>query len=413
MTDVTVLPDRPRVSTSPERARSSQLPRFSQVPRTPVLERKILLGLLLVLALGAGIVLSPFWPWFVLALWTANLMRPMVDRLTVATKGRAGASGLAIVALLIAAMIPVGLCVMIVAVDAQRLVRTIFASSSGRAALMELVATTGKGNEAPLTDLTALDVEAVAVLFREHGSLAVNAFSELAGALTGVLLGVFVYFAATYAALVHGREAYGWLEAQVPISTSRLERFRDAFQETGRGLLFSVLLTGLVQAVVATVAYVALGVPRAAALGFATFLASLVPSVGSALVWGPVGIGLLIAGLTTKGVVLIVIGVVVISSVDNVLRPLFARWGSLTLDPFLVLFSMLGGVLVFGGFGLILGPLVVRLALEAARMVKELSRMDPLSQTSAPNASPVSAGDPAIVRASPRSSRSSWVNFER
>jgi predicted PurR-regulated permease PerM len=141
--------------------------------------------------------------------------------------------------------------------------------------------------------------------------------------------------------------------------------------ETGRGLLASVVLTALVQAVVATVVYAILGVPRALILGFATFIAAMIPSVGSALVWLPVALGLLFADHPTRAAVLFALGLGVISTSDNVLRPLLARWGSLQLHPFLVLFSMLGGVMILGGWGLILGPLVLRLGLEVLSLVRE------------------------------------------
>jgi predicted PurR-regulated permease PerM len=67
----------------------------------------------------------------------------------------------------------------------------------------------------------------------------------------------------------------------------------------------------------------------------------------------------------------------VISTSDNVLRPLLARWGSLKLHPLLVLFAMLGGVMLLGGWGLILGPLALRLGLEVLALVRESAPKEP------------------------------------
>jgi len=357
-------------------------PQGSAAPKKPDqgIERKVLLATLLLFSLGAGIILAPFSPWFVLALWTAAIMKPVVERLTRATHGRRGAAALVMLGLLVVVGVPLTLGVVLVGSDAVRLVRRTLESDSGRAALVQLVSG-GQEENGPLLppppNESPLGFESGVQLFKDYGLEAWNALSTVAGAVGAILLGIFVYLAATYAAMVHGASAYAWCEAQVPVSSHKLRRLRDAFVETGRGLLVSVVLTALVQAVVASVVFAMLGVPRALVLGFATFIASMIPSVGSALVWVPVSLGLLFADHPTRALVLMVLGLGVISTSDNVLRPLLARWGSLRLHPFLVLFSMLGGVMIMGGFGLIIGPLVLRMGLEVLSLVREASTREP------------------------------------
>jgi predicted PurR-regulated permease PerM len=257
-----------------------------------------------------------------------------------------------------------------------RLARRTLASESGRAALVQLVSPHDEPT-APLLAAPAQSspwsLETLLSLAKEYGVEAVGAATMLAGAVGAMFLGLFVYLVATYGAMVEGRAAYRWFESQIPVAPDKLRRIREAFIETGRGLLSSVVLTALVQAVVATIVYALLGVPRALILGFATFIASMIPSVGSALVWLPVSLGLLFADHPTRAAVLVALGFGVISTSDNVLRPLLARWGSLQLHPFLVLFSMLGGVMILGGWGLIMGPLVLRLGLEVLSLVRESS----------------------------------------
>ena len=91
----------------------------------------------------------------------------------------------------------------------------------------------------------------------------------------------------------------------------------------------------------------------------------------TALVWVPVSIGLALDGQTTKAVILFAFGAIVVSSADNVLRPLFSKWGQLQMHGVIVLLAMLGGVVAFGGWGLLLGPLLTRLAIEALRIFRE------------------------------------------
>ena len=120
------------------------------------------------------------------------------------------------------------------------------------------------------------------------------------------------------------------------------------------------------QALVATVAYLVLGVPQALALGLLTLMFSIVPLVGTAIVWAA-GRGRARADgpRWARGIGLAIFGIVVIGSIDNLARPWLARRGKLQLPTFVVLVSMFGGVELFGGWGIIFGPLVVRLAKEA------------------------------------------------
>src|SRR5690606_39704790 len=87
---------------------------------------------------------------------------------------------------------------------------------------------------------------------------------------------------------------------------------------------------------------------------------SLLPAIGSPIVWGPVGVYLLATGDVWQGIVLLAYGVLVISLVDNVLRPILV--GKDTRIPdYVVLISTLGGLSLFGVNGLLLGPVAAAL----------------------------------------------------
>ena len=87
--------------------------------------------------------------------------------------------------------------------------------------------------------------------------------------------------------------------------------------------------------------------------------------------WGPITIGLFLTGNTGKALILAAVGIGVIGTVDNFLRPVFAKFGSLRMPMFLLFVSLFGGVAVFGAWGVILGPLIVRLLLEALDLRRE------------------------------------------
>ncbi len=109
-----------------------------------------------------------------------------------------------------------------------------------------------------------------------------------------------------------------------------------------------------------------------------TVVASLIPTVGSSLVWAPLALLLGLAGRTKEAIILGVVGVVVIGSIDNILRPFFARMGAAKVHPLLLFLGIFGGLEAFGGWGIILGPLALALFVAAFQIyARERSQEHP------------------------------------
>src|SRR6185369_15582543 len=115
-------------------------------------------------------------------------------------------------------------------------------------------------------------------LVQQYGAKVLGLLGGALGAAAVVLVGLFVFLYATYVFLLDGPGYRDWLVEHAPFEPSRAGRLAAAFDETGRGLFVGVGLTGLTQGAVATVAYLALGVPRALVLGLFTCIASVIPS---------------------------------------------------------------------------------------------------------------------------------------
>lgn len=317
----------------------------------------------LALCLGALYLSLPLLPALVLAAWTAALVHPLVGRLERGLSGRRRAAGLIVFVLFIAIALPLALVAASVVVGAQDLFETISASPTAARAL-EWIAVGQDGADGTSSDGN------IAELVRRYGATGVDVLTDLAGAAAKGLLVVLVYFTAAFVFIVEGRAEWSWVKEHAPLRTEHLARLVDAFQETGRGLLVGVGLTTATQGAAATAAYVALGVPQAWVLGPITGLASVVPAIGSALIWGPIAIGFFLTGHPVKATVLTVLGVAVISVIDNVLHPVFARMVALRMPMVVLLVALIGGVLVLGTWGAIIGPLVVRLAMEALAIIR-------------------------------------------
>lgn len=123
---------------------------------------------------------------------------------------------------------------------------------------------------------------------------------------------------------------------------------------TVSGVIYGILGTALAQGVLAAIGFVIAGVPGAVLLGVATFFLSVAP-VGPPLVWGGAAIWLFQQGEPGWAVFVVVWGLFVVSTVDNVIKPvIISRGASL---PFAIVFlGVLGGVLAFGVIGAFLGP---------------------------------------------------------
>ncbi len=324
----------------------------------------------IVLGVAALAIFVPMWAPLVLAAWFAHLTRPVLERIARKKAGRRRIAGVLVLGLFLVLMAPLVLIVVSIATSAIELVQNLSQSKGGAADALRSIVTTGNDGSVSLGESVETP-EKIVALMRQHGARAWTTVKMIAGATARGMIAFFVFLLGAYTFLVDGEKAYGWSRRHSPIRPEYFDRFGNAFNETGRGLLVGVVLTGAVQSAIATIVYFALGVPSAMVLGMLTFFASLIPSVGTGLVWAPVALGLALSGRTTAAIALLLLGVGVISLIDNFLRPIAARWGSLDLPMFVVLVSMFGGLALFGGWGLVLGPLLVRLFVEALRIARE------------------------------------------
>ena len=138
--------------------------------------------------------------------------------------------------------------------------------------------------------------------------------------------------------------------------------------KTVRGVVYGILGTALAQAVVAGIGFLIAGVPGAALLALLTFFFSVVPVVGTALVWLPAALWLFNQGSTGWGIFMLVWGVGV-GNLDNIVKPWLISQGS-DMPFILIFFGVLGGAIAFGFIGVFLGPTLLAVGF---RLVEEWS----------------------------------------
>jgi predicted PurR-regulated permease PerM len=137
-----------------------------------------------------------------------------------------------------------------------------------------------------------------------------------------------------------------------------IQRFKDMIYAT----IYGGILIAIIQGILGGLSFWVLGLSSPIFWGTAMALLSFIPIGGTALIWAPAGIILLIGGAVSKGILLLGIGVFVISMVDNLLRPFFISTRT-NIHPLLLFFAVLGGIQAFGLIGLIAGPLIATLFL--------------------------------------------------
>jgi len=169
-----------------------------------------------------------------------------------------------------------------------------------------------------------------------------------------------------------------------PLEAGHNEEILRETEATIKATLWGTVIVALVQGFLGGVGFLLFGLPQPAFWGTVMIPASVIPLVGSALIWGPAAIYLLFSGHIATGVGLIIWGGVVVSVIDNVLKPILVKGGGSTPSIF-ILFSILGGITYFGMIGFILGPLILSFLLSLLRIYQKTI----LTQ-------PAAAGNPEI-----------------
>jgi predicted PurR-regulated permease PerM len=185
-------------------------------------------------------------------------------------------------------------------------------------------------------------------------------------ALSGLAFELAMMMIAFFFVLVDGRRLTGWLEGASPLGRRRTRELVEEFSLVARSVLGSNLATGLVQAAVASIGYLAARAPEPLFFGFATLLASFIPSVGTALVTMPLSGLLLLQGRPWAALFLALWSLLVVALVDSILRPWLIKT-EVQIHGAAVFFSMIGGTMLFGLSGLVIGPMALSFFLTMMR----------------------------------------------
>jgi predicted PurR-regulated permease PerM len=197
----------------------------------------------------------------------------------------------------------------------------------------------------------------------ELASRAAGFAAQIAGITFSGFLTLLFMALATHFVLHYWSDIVARAEHMLPFEQRHTHALLEQFRMVGREVLLGTVVTGLAQGLLAGLGYWITGVPEPAFFGALTALASLIPGVGTLLVWIPIGIVRILTGHTGAGLAEIIYAALTVGIIsDYVIRPRLVG-GQKNVPSVLMFIALFGGVEVFGVIGLIVGPILVTLCL--------------------------------------------------
>jgi predicted PurR-regulated permease PerM len=324
-------------------------------------------AVVLILALGITALFLAMVQNFLMALFLAGvfsaLANPLFLRLEALFNGRRGLASLATLSLmLVVVLIP------LILLSGVLISQAVDVSQSAAAWLKDTMnepgALTGLLRRLPFYDQLVPHWSKVA---QQAGDAAAALSTVLVEGLSSIALGAmnlafmsFVFLYSLYFLLMDGDQLIERILYYLPLKTKDERLLLDKFTSVTRATLRGSLLIGLLQGTLAGIAFAVAGVPNAVFWGSVMAIMSMIPHVGTALIWVPTAIVLVVKGQVVTGVALAAFCFLVVGGMDNLLRPILVGKDT-KMHELMIFFGTLGGLVMFGFPGIFIGPVVASL----------------------------------------------------
>jgi predicted PurR-regulated permease PerM len=192
--------------------------------------------------------------------------------------------------------------------------------------------------------------------------------------LSGIVKTFFVIFTMYYL-FRDGDKIVAALPAVLPLRKSQSEAIIARASQVVSAGIYGVVTIAILQGLLGGLAFWILGIPSPILWALVMTFVCMIPIAGSFLIWLPASIYLMMTGHWTKAIFLILWGTLIISTIDNFLRPRLMK-NQTKLHELFVFFSVLGGISVFGLLGIVLGPVVLAITLGLVNTFNQDDRED-------------------------------------
>ena len=325
---------------------------------------RLTLAVLLVLTLSVTVLflkmIQPFLMALLLAAIGASLLSSRFEWLAAKVGGRRSlAAVLSIVGVLLLIILPLTALIGVVAAQALRVAETV--SPWAQKVIEQPSLVTNWLEAQPLFERLIPYEDQIlqrgADLTRWLSGWAVDNLSTATTGTLGFLFLLFVGLYALYYFLLHGPVLLDRVLWYLPLDDDAERELVGKFHSVARATLLGTAVVGIVQGGAAGVALAVAGVPSALFWTVLMIVFSVIPGIGTALVWVPACLWLALEGAHTAAIVVALFCMIVVGSIDNVLRPRLVGRDT-AMPDLLILLSTLGGIGMFGVVGLVIGPVI-------------------------------------------------------
>lgn len=305
----------------------------------------LLLVIAVLLSLSVAFVL-PFLDFFLLAVLLTVLFMPIQERLEKRMRPTV-AAGVIVAVASVTIVLPLVYVVRTTVADAVAILRAIREGD-----------VTFAGAESQIRELTGMDVDLSSVLQSAVGNVQFDNLLNVFGVVTHALIGVGLTLFLLYYFLKDRDHFLRWLHRRVPLPDDVQDRLYDETDHIIKAVMVGHVFVALVQGLLAGIGLIVTGIPNATFWTVVMTVLSLLPVVGSFLVWGPAAAYLFLNGQPVLATGLFLWGAIVVSVSDDYLRPIVVdRYAE--VNPSVIIIGVLGGIYVIGFMGIFFGPVVI------------------------------------------------------
>lgn len=216
---------------------------------------------------------------------------------------------------------------------------------------------------------SSIDFRAMGVnVFQAISKGVYTSLPDLLGYTGSLVLAYMVLCIVLFFMLLQGKAIVDLIVELSPMSDKYDRQILGRLASTIQAVFIGALLTSLVQGAIGMVGFLIVGVENAVVWGGVMAFCSLIPVVGTAIIWAPAAIYFWISGDMGSSIVLLVTGGIIALS-DNIIRPMFMQ-GKVAISPLIIFLSLFGGIRTAGAMGLIYGPLLAATVVEALRIYR-------------------------------------------
>ncbi len=314
-------------------------------------------------------------PFFLAVFWAAliaGIFIPLQRFLNKKIKNPNLCAGVTLIIILLCLIIPFGFLVNLLVLEVFDIYKSF--GSQGGAWMEKLTATLNALTQNTLfarfnIDQTFILEKSQDVIKAVSGYL-INHISDFTQNTIVVIIKFAVMLYALFYFLRDGEKLLESISNHIPVNKRYLETFSHQFFSTAKATLKFTFVIGGLQGFLGGLIFYMTGIEKALIWGVIMMGLSILPGVGCAFVWVPAGIIMLVLGHIWQGIVILIFGSVVISGVDNLLRPVLLGRDT-KMHALLIFLSTLGGIAVIGLSGFVLGPIIAALFLASWNLFLE------------------------------------------